>query len=1046
MSEVGEHEIRTQKRVVAFFRDALGYCYLGHWQDRDGNSKIEGQFLIDWLKGQGHSDTIISKACEKLRKAAALGGSKTLYDANQEVYSLLRYGVKVQPDVGEQTVTVRLVDWENPSNNHFGIAEEVTVAGNNTKRPDVVLYVNGIALGVLELKRSTVSVSEGIRQNLDSQKKEFIRPFFATLQLIMAGNDTEGLRYCMIETPEKYWLRWKETQAHPDAGDNPLLRELSQLCGKERLLEIVHDFIVFDAGVKKVCRHNQYFGVRAAQESVRRREGGIIWHTQGSGKSLTMVWLAKWIRERVTGGRVLIITDRTELDDQIENVFKGVSENIHRTKSGADLVSKLNTGEEWLIGSLIHKFGVSEEGDIDAYVKDIQSHLPKGFHAKGEIFVFVDECHRTQSGKLHKAMKALLPGAMLIGFTGTPLLKNDKQRSIETFGPYIHTYKYDEAVGDGVVLDLRYEARDIDQSITSQAKIDQWFQLKTQGLTDVAKARLKQRWGTMKKVLSARGRLEKIVADILVDMETRDRLKSGRGNAMLVCGSIYSACRFYEMFGKTDLADKCAVVTSYKPAPADIKGEETGAGLTEKLRQYKIYREMLAGHFNEPENKAMYKAERFEREVKKRFVEEPGQMKLLIVVDKLLTGFDAPPATYLYIDKPMQDHGLFQAICRVNRLDGEDKEYGYVIDYKDLFRSLEQSVGDYTGEAFEGYDSDDIKGLLKNRLEQCRERLEETREGIKALCEPVEPPCDTPAYLRFFCAADNGHAGQLKNTEPKRVVLYKQAAAFLRAYANLANEMLEAGYSSAEAAEIRAEVEHYENVRKEIKLASGDHVDMKMYEPAMRHLLDTYIRAEESEQVSTFDDLTLVQLLVERGEEAFESLPEGIRKNREAMAETIENNIRRLIIDERAVNPKYYEKMSELLDALILQRKQEAVDYKAYLSKIIELAKHVSQPPAEAYPLAINSPARRSLYDNLKGNSWLEERAQMQSQVADTGADAAENAALAVDDAIRAVKKVDWRGNTFKEREVRNAIKAVLGACERLVDTIFGIVKAQRDY
>ena len=503
MSEVGEHEFRTQKRVVAFLQDALGYGYLGHWQDSAGNSNIEEQLLTDWLKGQGHSDTIISKSLDKLRKAAALGGSKTLYDANKDVYGLLRYGVKVQPGVGEQTVTVRLIDWENPANNHFGIAEEVTVAGKNTKRPDVVLYVNGIALGVLELKRSTVSVTEGIRQNLDSQKKEFIRPFFATLQLIMAGSDTEGLRYAMIETPEKYWLRWKETKAHPDAGDNPLLRELSRLCGKERLLEIVHDFIVFDAGVKKVCRHNQYFGVRAAQESVRRREGGIIWHTQGSGKSLTMVWLAKWIREHVTGGRVLIITDRTELDDQIEKVFKGVSENIHRTKSGADLVGTLNTGEEWLIGSLIHKFGVSEEGDIDAYVKDIQSHLPKGFHAKGEIFVFVDECHRTQSGKLHKAMKALLPGAMLIGFTGTPLLKNDKQRSIETFGPYIHTYKYDEAVGDGVVLDLRYEARDIDQSITSQAKIDQWFQLKTQGLTDVAKARLKQRWGTMKKVLSA---------------------------------------------------------------------------------------------------------------------------------------------------------------------------------------------------------------------------------------------------------------------------------------------------------------------------------------------------------------------------------------------------------------------------------------------------------------------------------------------------------------------------------------------------------------
>ena len=402
----------------------------------------------------------------------------------------------------------------------------------------------------------------------------------------MAGNDTEGLHYGVIGTPEKYWLRWKEADAHPAAGDNPLLRELSQLCSKDRLLEIVHDFMVFDAGVKKICRHNQFFGVRAAQERVQRREGGIIWHTQGSGKSLTMVWLAKWIREHVSNGRVLIITDRTELDEQIEKVFKGVNEDIHRTKNGADLVGTLNTGDEWLICSLIQKFGASEEGDMDAFLKDIQNHLPKAFHARGEIFVFVDECHRTQSGKLHEAMKALLPNALLIGFTGTPLLKADKRRSIETFGPYIHTYKYDEAVDDGVVLDLRYEARDIDQDITSQAKIDQWFDVKTQGLTDVAKAQLKQRWGTMQNVLSSRDRLEKIVADILLDMETRDRLKSGHGNAMLVSGSIYSACRYFEMFQQTGLAAKCAIVTSYRPAPADIKGEETGEGLTEKLVQY----------------------------------------------------------------------------------------------------------------------------------------------------------------------------------------------------------------------------------------------------------------------------------------------------------------------------------------------------------------------------------------------------------------------------------------------------------------------------
>ncbi len=416
--------------------------------------------------------------------------------------------MKVKPDVGENTVTARLIDWKNPENNHFAVAEEVSVKGRYDKRPDVVLYVNGIALGMQELKRSTVSVSEGIRQNLDNQNPRFIERFFTTVQLVMAGNDTEGMRYGVIGSPEKHYLAWKEESAI----ENLLDRQLSRLCNKSRLLEIVHDFIVFDAGTKKPCRHNRYFGVRTAQERVKRREGGIIWHTQGSGKSLTMVWLAKWLRENLTDARVLIITDRTELDEQIEKVFKGVDETIYRTTSGADSIAQLNAATPWLLCSLIHKFGGKEDGeevgDIAVFVEEVKKALPPGFKAKGDLVVFVDECHRTQSGALHKAMKANLPNALFIGFTGTPLLKADKQKSIEVFGGYIHTYKFDEAVKDKVVLDLRYEARDIDQNITSQAKIDQWFAAKTKGLNDVALAQLKQKWGTMQKVLSSRSRLE----------------------------------------------------------------------------------------------------------------------------------------------------------------------------------------------------------------------------------------------------------------------------------------------------------------------------------------------------------------------------------------------------------------------------------------------------------------------------------------------------------------------------------------------------------
>ena len=1052
MNTVGQQEFFTQRRVIAFFQSVLGYDGLGDWRERLDNSNVEDEYLTDWLKGQGHSAQIVQKTLFEVHRTADFGGSTTLYSANLKVYEQLRYGVKVQAGVGEQHQTVWLIDWENPANNHFGIAEEVTVVGENTKRPDIVLYVNGIALGVLELKRSTVSVSEGIRQNLDNQRGEFICPFFSTVQLIMAGNETEGLRYGVIETPEKHWHRWKEVDDTED--DNPLLRELHQFCGKERMLEILHDFIVFDAGTKKICRHNQYFGVNAAQARVEQREGGIIWHTQGSGKSLTMVWLAKWIRENITNSRVLIITDRTELDEQIEKVFTGVNEDIYRTRSGADLASTLNDLAKWLICSLIHKFGASgdvSDRDVEEFIEEIKHNLPADFHPRGEFFVFVDECHRTQSGKLHRAMKAILPGAMLIGFTGTPLLKRDKLQSIQTFGPYIHTYKYDQAVEDNVVLDLRYEARDIDQHITSQERIDQWFELKTRGLTDLAKAQLRQRWGTMQNVLSSLSRLTKIVADILIDMAMRDRLQNGHGNAMLVSDSIYAACRFFDMFQETELGGKCAIVTSYRPSASAIRAEETGEGITQSRFQYNTYRKMLAEHFDESEDTAMHKVEQFEQEVKKRFVEEPGQMKLLIVVDKLLTGFDAPPATYLYIDKKMQDHGLFQAICRVNRLHGEDKEYGYIIDYKDLFRSLEKSIADYTGEAFADYDPEDVKGLLENRLEKARERLEEAREAVKALCEPVELPRDTAAYLRYFCAVESGNADQLKANEQKRLTLYKSVAGLLRAYANLANEMSEAGYSDAEAREIKAEVDRYERVRQEVKLGSGDYIDLKVYEPAMRHLLDAYIRAEESKKLSEFDDLTLVELIVQRGEAAIDSLPEGIKKNRKAAAETIENNVRRVIIDRTPVNPVYYEEMSRLLDALIRQRRQNAIDYQTYLARIAALTRQIDTYQTRgSYPSGINTAARQALFDNIT-ISDASEIAETEGQNENPrNREIRAQVAVALDEAIRDSKEDDWKGHRLKERKVRLAMeKAVSEEFDDRVfdiDTLFELVKNQHEY
>lgn len=1039
MSTVGERERATQDRVLACLHNDLGYTRIGNLSDRPDNQNVDHDRLSAWLRRRGYEDHLIQRALHALDRARAVGSARSLYEANEDVYRQLRYGIGVHPGAGQQTETVKLIDWEHPRDNEFTVAEEITVGGHYSKRPDIVLYVNGIALAVLELKRSSVSVTEGIRQNLDNQRPEFIPRFFSTVQLVMAGNETEGLRYGVIETREKYFLSWRE-EDQADTDENVLLRDIAHLCRPDRLLEIVHDFMLFDAGIKKTCRHNQYFGVRAAQERVRRREGGIIWHTQGSGKSLTMVWLAKWIREHVENSRVLILTDRTELDDQIEQVFLGVQENIYRTRSGTDLMKVLDDGVEWLMCALIHKFGLGEgvsDAALQSFLDQIASSSRTGFAPKGEIFVFIDECHRTQSGKLHNAMKSILPNAMFIGFTGTPLLKKDKQTSIETFGPYIHTYRYDEAVRDGVVLDLRYEARDIDQSITSPAKVDQWFEAKTRGLSNIAKAQLKQRWGTIQEVTSSQDRLHKIVSDILLDMETRDRLQSGRGNALLVAGSIYAACRFYEMFERTHLAGKCAIITSYRPAAAEIKGESSGEGETERLRQYEIYRRMLAKFFDEPEDTAMNKVEQFEKEVKRRFVKTPGQMKLLIVVDKLLTGFDAPPATYLYIDKQMRDHGLFQAICRVNRLDGEDKEYGYVVDYKDLFKALEKSIQDYTGEAFADYEREDVAGLLKDRLSQGRERLEEVRESLRALCEPVPLPRRQEDYLHYFCAPQSGDAQALKEHEPRRLSLYKLVASLVRAYAEIANELQAAGYSTAESQEILREVRWYEQLRSEVKLRSGDYVDMKVFEPAMRHLLDTYVRAEDSETISAFDDMTLVELIVQRGEGATEALPERVRQNEEAVAETIDNNVRKLIIDEMAVNPRYYEKMSQLLDAIISERRREALSYKEYLKKIVALTKELRASDSDSYPIGLRSSAQRALYDNIPDDPGQE--------AAEAGAWNREELAERVDRAIRETKKAHFRGNRMKEREILLAIEKVVGDRE-LAEELLEVAKHQNEY
>ena len=1040
MATIGQPERATQDRVIALFRDGLQYRYLGNWIDQPDNSNVAEAELRANLLRRGYSAALITKAVYALKTEAG-NPSRSLYDNNQAVYSLLRYGVQVKAEAGDQFTDVRLIDWLVPENNDFGIAEEVTLHGNLERRPDIVLYVNGIALAVLELKNSRVSIGDGIRQNISNQQPEFNADFFSTVQLIFAGNDSEGLQYGTIKTEEKYFLKWKEDEA--DNADFKLDKYLAKMCTKARLLELLYDFVLFDGGIKKLPRVHQYFGVKAAQAHVNRYEGGIIWHTQGSGKSIVMVLLAKWTLENKPNARVVIVTDRDELDKQIEGVFKDAGHPITRTTSGRDLMTQLGQPSPRLLCSLVHKFGRRGVDDFDAYIRELQAQPTQ---TVGELFVFVDECHRTQSGKLHRVMKALMPKAVFIGFTGTPLLAQDRRTSLEVFGGYIHTYKFSEAVDDGVVLDLIYEARDIDQRLISRQQIDAWFDAKTKGLNKWQKAALREQWGTLQNVLSSRSRMDRVVSDIVFDFSVKPRLNDDRGTALLVASSIYEACKYFDLFQKTPFKGKCAVVTSYNPQAGDITTEDTGANTeTDKEFIFGIYTALLANVDAQP-NKT--KTEVYEDRAKELFKKQPANMKLLVVVDKLLTGFDAPSCTYLYIDKKMQDHGLFQAICRTNRLDGEDKPFGYIVDYKDLFKKVEKAIAVYTSELDRSSDGADPQILLKDRLALGKERLDNALEAIALLCEPVAPPKGELEHIHYFCGNSEQPADLLAR-EPQRVSLYKATAALVRAFAQIADDLEAAGYTEADILRIKKDIDRYLKLREIIRKASGETIDLKAYEADMRHLIDTYIQADAPRPISAFDNLPLLDLIVKSGlAAAINSLPQGIKGDRNAVAETIQNNVRSKIIKDHLSDPAYFSQMSVLLDEIIEARRAGAIDYEEYLRRIADLAKRVQAGSAPDTPPQLNTAGRKALYNNLKALLPATPASQVNEKGAEHGGaphDPILELTMRMDAMIKTRRPDGWRGIQAREQIVRQAIFDVVQRMD-VVEPIFMVVKQQPEY
>ena len=848
----------------------------------------------------------------------------------------------------------------------------------------------------------------------------------------MAGNDTQGLRYGTVTTREEFFVAWKAEPLPAGAPMAPgalLDRPLAELCDKARLLELIRHFIIFDNGRKKVPRQHQYAGMKAAQERMRRREGGVIWHTQGSGKSILMVLLAKWLLEQDPEARILVVTDRDELDKQIEGVMKNagvVAEDAPspRITTRAEFVAKLGTTLPRLLCALIHKFDPADlKGD------------PPPIH--GRFYVFVDECHRTQGGDMNRQMKRWLEGAIFIGFTGTPLLRKDKQTTREVFGTYIHTYKFHEAVADKVVLDLKYEARDVPQRITSPAAIEAYFAKRTRALNNFQKAVLRRRWATMQELMSAGERKQRILHSILEDFDLKPRLNNDRGTAILVAASIYDACHYFRLLQNTALGPHSGIVTSYQPVPGAIVLEPANSDERYKFDTYTQH--VLT---NGKTTKA------YEDEIKRRFIEEPAGMKLLVVVSKLLTGFDAPSCTYIYLDNELYDHNLFQAICRTNRLDGDDKDYGHIVDFKELFKDVEEAIAVYTSDEL---DIDEGSGgsnnvELRDWLKEGRKQLDVAREALLYLCAPVPLPGEVEQFLHHFCG-DAANPMALGDTEALRITFYKAVASFVRAYAEIAHDLDAAGYSDADATALKREVEFYSDTRNAIKKHSGEELDIKPYEADMRHLLNTYVQAEPANVLGDLDSISLTDLIVKTGinEAIARKLNEKGKLSRNAVAEAIINNVRRTIIREQLTDPRFYAEMSKLLEDLIRQSRNDAADYERFLREAEALVKRLAHKDSVAgVPAMLHGrPEAIVIYRNLtvspQGARMVGEESPQEQE---------ERAALAlkIDQAMREKAPAGWKGDPAREAQVLNALFPLLGRDRDATRAIFEIIKEQAGY
>jgi len=1023
------NEIQIQNNTIELFKN-MGYTYISPEEMTKYRSSTGQVVLKDILlkqlqklnsftyKGTAYSFSAknIARAIEDLDVLLNEG----LMTANQKISDQLLLGNSYSEELSDgvkKSFSLHYIDYKTPKNNVFHVTEEFVVDRVNkqeqtkTRRPDLVLFINGIPFGVIELKRSSRGTQEGISQMIRNQGHDEIPKLFKYVQITVAGNN-HSPQYGTVGTPEKFYAVWKEQKLIKELDLSTLVKErtpspldktLFALFNKERAVELLHSFVIFDGKVKKIARYQQYFAIESIMERIGkldntgRRYGGLIWHTQGSGKSLTMVMLAKVIKRNIVGSKVIIVTDRKDLDKQIHDTFNNSEVKAVRAKSGRDLIALLQSGKS-VITTLIHKFEKVKNEHVT--------------FDDPNTFILVDESHRTQGGDMHKAMKKVFPEACYLGFTGTPLMRREKN-SFAKFGGEIHRYTINQAVEDKAVLPLLYEGRLVDQWVNDEKGLDRRFEHIARHLDKEQVLDLKKKWARFQKVASSERRLEMIMFDINEDV--LKRLQGTRFKAMLATSSKYEAIKYHTLFEEMG-----EIRTAFVISAPDSREGHSEVDSENKAFIQEAWDRVMKKYGDE---------EKYLDKVKDEFI-NGEEIELLIVVDKLLTGFDAPRASVLYIDKLLKEHNLLQAIARVNRL-YEGKDFGFIVDYRGLLGDLDKALNDYSGLA--DFDEEDIAGAVFDIKEEIA-RVKTYYDYLEELFKDIKNKNDQESYEVYL--AD----------EEKRKLFYDYLSHYARALKlALSSDKMEEVFSEQEISNYKGKMKFYAELRKAVRIRYHEQVDFGKYEKQMQKLLDTFISADEVNQLTK---------LVNIFDEEFEAELERVVGNN-ARADTILSATTAVISEKRESNPAYYDKLSKRIEEIIEEYREkrlteeEKLKYAKEIRDMLLKDEVVEELP---YPESIkhNSHAR-AFYDNLEEHfiealNNVDERIFVAEEPLGYGnkkeEDLLTQTVIKIDHIFKeASKKPDWKINI----DMRNKIEGQIDDLFWEMEDIYGLKFSQSD-